>query len=85
MRPDVGSSRPAIIRSVVVLPQPDGPSKQKKSPSGTVNVESRTAVKSPNALCRCSMRISAIAPHSGNFETTMNDAVPASVVRNDQV
>ena len=25
MRPEVGSSSPAIIRSVVVLPQPDGP------------------------------------------------------------
>src|SRR5436309_5743342 len=61
MRPDVGSSRPAIIRSVVVLPQPEGPSRQKKSPSGTVNVESRTAVNPPNALCRLSTRISAIA------------------------
>src|SRR6266550_1747492 len=61
MRPDVGSSRPAIIRSVVVLPQPDGPSRQKKSPSRTSNVESRTAAKSPNDLCRCSTRISATA------------------------
>ena len=31
--PEVGSSRPAIMRSVVVLPQPDGPSRQKNSPS----------------------------------------------------
>src|ERR1700675_4190063 len=60
MRPDVGSSRPAIIRNVVVLPQPEGPSRQKKSPSGTVNVESRTAVNAPNDLCRFSTRISAI-------------------------
>src|ERR1700693_4958801 len=61
MRPEVGSSRPAIMRSVVVLPHPEGPSRQKKFPSGTVKVESRTAVKPPNALCRCSMRISATA------------------------
>ena len=38
IRPDVGSSSPAIIRNVVVLPQPDGPSRQKNSPSGMVNV-----------------------------------------------
>src|SRR5204863_5508811 len=61
MRPDVGNSRPAIIRSVVVLPQPDGPSRQKKSPSGMVKVDSRTAAKSPNALCSLSTWISAIA------------------------
>src|SRR4030095_13145133 len=61
MRPDVGNSRPAIIRNVVVLPQPEGPSRQKKSPSGTVNVESRTAVNAANDLCRPSTRISAIS------------------------
>src|SRR5256712_8427871 len=61
MRPEVGSSRPAIIRSVVVFPHPDGPSRQKKSPSGTVKVEPRTATKSVKALCSFSTRISAIA------------------------
>ena len=30
--PWVGSSKPAIIRIVVVLPQPDGPSMEKNSP-----------------------------------------------------
>src|SRR5216684_965335 len=60
MRPDVGSSRPAIMRRVVVLPQPEGPSRQKKSPLGTVNVESRTAVNVAKDLCRFSTRISAI-------------------------
>src|SRR4051794_12153357 len=34
-RPDVGSSNPAIIRRVVVLPEPDGPSIEKNSPSRT--------------------------------------------------
>src|SRR4249920_3975497 len=61
IRPAVGSSSPAIILSVVVLPQPEGPSRQKKSPSRTVKVESRTAVNPAKALCRCSTRISAIA------------------------
>ena len=32
MRPDVWMSRPAIARSSVVLPQPDGPRKQTNSP-----------------------------------------------------
>ena len=32
-RPAVGSSNPAIIRRVVVLPEPDGPSIEKNSPS----------------------------------------------------
>ena len=32
MRPSVGDSKPAIIRSVVVLPQPEGPSMEKNSP-----------------------------------------------------
>jgi hypothetical protein len=30
--PRVGSSKPATIRMVVVLPQPDGPSNEKNSP-----------------------------------------------------
>src|SRR6478752_752453 len=59
--PSVGSSRPAIMRSVVVLPQPEGPSRQKNSPSFTVKVESFTATKSAKALCRFSTRISAIS------------------------
>src|SRR5712692_2485854 len=61
MRPSVGSSRPAIIRRVVVLPQPDGPSITKKAPSSIAKLESLTATKSPKALRRFSMRISAIA------------------------
>src|SRR5512133_2345516 len=59
--PDEGSSRPAIMRSVVVLPQPDGPSSTKNSPSAIRNDESRTAVKSPKRFCRFSSRISATA------------------------
>src|SRR5215475_11695420 len=60
MRPEVGSSRPAIMRSVVVLPQPEGPSRTKNSPFSTTKLESLTAAKSPKLLCRFSTRISAI-------------------------
>src|SRR4051794_40727516 len=59
--PPVGSSSPAIMRKVVVLPQPDGPSMTKNSPSSTTKLESWTATKSPNSFLRCSTRISAIA------------------------
>ncbi len=34
--PFVTSSRPAMVRSRVDLPQPDGPTKTQNSPSGTV-------------------------------------------------
>src|SRR5919112_2227480 len=49
-RPAVGSSRPAAIRRLVVLPQPDGPRRAKNEPCGTVRSRSSTATKSPNFL-----------------------------------
>src|SRR4029453_2029119 len=48
--PADGSSRPAIIRRVVVLPQPDGPSSAKNDPAATVRSRSCTAVIDPNHL-----------------------------------
>src|SRR5690606_35406718 len=48
--PLVGSSRPAIILSSVVLPQPDGPSRHTKLPFGTFSVTSSTAVNVPKVL-----------------------------------
>src|SRR5258705_9138272 len=61
MRPSDGNSSPAIMRSVVVLPQPDGPSMTKKMPLSTVNVESLTAVNPPNCLRSFSTPICAMA------------------------
>src|SRR4029079_4259918 len=43
MVPAGGSSRPAIIRSTVVLPEPDGPSIEKNSPSRISRSMSSTA------------------------------------------
>ena len=37
--PDVGSLKPAIIRSVVVLPQPDGPEQREELAARDVEVE----------------------------------------------
>src|SRR5579875_190071 len=45
--PAVGSSKPPIIRSVVVLPQPDGPSSEKNSPSPITRSTPSTAVTTP--------------------------------------
>src|SRR5215510_8359694 len=50
--PSVGCSKPAIMRSVVVLPQPDGPSIEKNSPAGISRSMPSTAVNSPNFLTR---------------------------------
>ena len=41
--PAVGAMKPAIMRRVVVLPQPDGPSSETNSPSSIVSVRSATA------------------------------------------
>ena len=40
-------SKPAMQRSVVVLPQPEGPSSEMNSPGATVNETSSTAVTAP--------------------------------------
>src|ERR1700738_4710418 len=46
--PPSGSSRPAMMRSRLVLPEPDGPSSATSSPVGTVMLTSVTARKNPN-------------------------------------
>src|ERR1700712_717629 len=75
MLPPTGFSRPAIERSVVVLPQPLGPSSVNSLPSGTSNVTSWAAftlapfgpLYSVNRPCTFSM---SIAPgRLARFET----------------
>src|SRR5262245_40411051 len=58
MWPSVGSSKPPIIRSVVVLPHPDGPSIAKKAPRGISTEIPSTATVSSNRLTTCSSRTS---------------------------
>src|SRR6056297_972530 len=48
--PSVGSSSPAIIRRLVVLPQPDGPSSVTNAPSAISSEDWCTAVKLPKRL-----------------------------------
>jgi hypothetical protein len=45
--PDDGSSSPAIARNVVVLPQPEGPSRVRCSPRPTVKPTPSTAATPP--------------------------------------
>src|SRR5882757_3638058 len=48
--PDVGCSSPATQRKVVVLPQPEGPSRTTISPAGTAKLTPSMAGR-PNANC----------------------------------
>ena len=47
MSPSSGSSSPAMQRKLVVLPQPEGPSRQTNCPLATLSETPSTAVKSP--------------------------------------
>src|SRR6476659_9237402 len=57
MRPSSGLSKPAIMRSVVVFPQPLGPSIEKNSPSPISSDTSSTATASPKRLLTLSSAI----------------------------
>ena len=46
--PSSGCSKPAIMRSEVVLPQPDGPSSDRNSPLWTRRLSAFTATSDPN-------------------------------------
>ena len=64
--PSVGSSKPPIIRSVVVLPHPDGPSSEKNSPSPITRSTRSTAVTTPRREWnRFAMPTSSIAGGTG--------------------
>jgi hypothetical protein len=50
MVPVAGGMKPAIMRKVVVLPQPDGPSSETNSPLAISSEKSSTALKLPKLL-----------------------------------
>ena len=54
--PEVWMSSPAIARSKVVLPHPEGPRKHTNSPSRTSSEMSASAVNSPNFFVRLRIR-----------------------------
>ena len=84
MVPAVGNSSPAIMRSVVVLPQPEGPSRQRNSPSSTVKLASLDGMEIPEGFVERFDPDLCHPPYSLTFETMMNITVPNSVVANDQ-
>src|SRR5260370_37403279 len=69
--PEVARSSPAIMRKVVVLPQPDGPSRQTTSPAATSRSTSRTATKLPKRLVS---RLSAIVDMGSALDRAEGDA-----------
>src|SRR4051794_33529644 len=62
MLPASGTSRPAMTRSSVVLPEPDGPSSAISSPLGTASDTSLSAANAPYCLVTRWMSIAAGAP-----------------------
>ncbi len=70
--PDVGSSNPAIMRSVVVFPHPDGPSMEKNSPSMMSKCASSTATYEPKCFVTRSRLMMAFACSTLQSDTTIS-------------
>ena len=60
--PSDGSRNPETVRRMVVLPQPEGPRKEKNSPSSIRSVAPSTAVNWPNLIVTRSSSTSALMP-----------------------
>src|SRR5215203_2786165 len=69
MRPPVGSIRRLTILSIVVLPQPDGPSRTTKRPGSTVRSTESTAGGTPSRN-RFETLLNAIAAPSVEVDVT---------------
>src|ERR1700736_5513890 len=68
MRPSSGVSKPATMRKVVVLPQPDGPSSAKNSPASIARSTPSTARLIPSKLLLRRARRTAAAPPASLME-----------------
>ena len=78
MKPSSGCSNPASMRSVVVLPHPDGPSNDRNSPGSTDRLSRSTATIEPN---RFVTSVSSTAPRSdspplGGLDMSVTNAPP---------
>src|SRR6187551_3897896 len=76
MRPPFDASRPAISRSVVDLPQPDGPSRTLSVPASNAKETSSTARTGPSALGHSLLTRSAAIADIG--ERAMEGGMPES-------
>src|SRR5690606_17986619 len=63
-RPASGCRKPAMRRSVVVLPQPEGPSRETISPGAMSSVRSSTIVRPPSTLVSPASRSPGVVPGS---------------------
>src|SRR5829696_6202633 len=75
--PEVGCSSPATQRSVVVLPQPEGPSRTTISPAGTAKLTPSTAGR-PIANCLRRSVTSRVAV-IGSMISVMRRSLPVAV------
>ena len=81
IEPAVGCSRPAMQRSVVVLPQPEGPSSTTISPAAMRKLTSSTAGRpTRNCLRRCETISSATLRILGKTCHALVTAVPVGLV-----
>src|SRR5260370_5581288 len=84
--PDLGTSRPAMERSVVVLPQPLGPSSVKSLPSGTSNETSWVTLtawrRSPGYSVHSDLTISTTWSVSRSHNLALSSRRVARVERN---
>jgi hypothetical protein len=78
IRPSLGVSSPAIIRSTVLLPEPLGPRSAVIEPASAVNVTSLTASNKPKRFQSFSTRIGMPSKWTEGF--VMSPALSAAVV-----
>src|SRR5262245_32817004 len=83
MSPDVGCSNPAIMRSTVDLPHPDGPRIHINSPSSTCKVTPSTAFTVPKCFESSSTESVAIV-NSSDSESSSQVATPQEALRINQ-
>ena len=82
--PDVGCSSPATQRSVVVLPQPEGPSSTTISPAGTAKLTPSIAGR-PIANCLRRSVTSSVASRKLPVLERINHVLPHGHVRPDRI
>src|ERR1041385_1777241 len=79
--PEVGTSSPAIMRSKVVLPDPDGPRKTRNSPSSVTRSTSFTAPGVPGLKTLVTARVSTIAMELSGLLPAREDALVLGIHR----
>ena len=80
--PSLGSSKPPIMRSVVVFPQPEGPSSAKKLPRGDLEregVDRDDLVEALRDAVEADVRCGRLAPAVADGSTRSSTAIRQSI------